>query len=145
MKRDTCHFVTKIMSVSCPSHFELFLNDRHPKNAVVSIWVDPDSKKIMSSYEYLYKMLLAEVALLTTHTTPPFLLHLPLPYTTHRTPHTVPHRTAPHCTTPHCTTTHRTPHTNTPPEILASSSPASCYLSPRLPQPRSPFLPPPPS
>lgn len=28
MKRDICHFVTKIMSVTCPSHFELVRNDR---------------------------------------------------------------------------------------------------------------------
>lgn len=107
MKRDTCHFVTKIMSVACPSLFDV-RNDRLIQNAVVSIWVDPDSKKIMSSYEYLYKMLLAEVALLTTHTTPPFLLHLPLPYTTHR--NRTPYRTAPHHTAPHHTAPQRTAH-----------------------------------
>ena len=31
MKRDICHFVTKIMSVTCPSHFELVRNDRLKK------------------------------------------------------------------------------------------------------------------
>lgn len=49
MKRDTCHFVTKIMSVACPSLFELVRIDRLILKFTVVAWYLHGSKKYVAS------------------------------------------------------------------------------------------------